>query len=155
VLLLEALVVGVPVLALAGLAGYDLLNYRSWEAHYRGRPTSWWAARLRVLPPQARARPDGWYEPPAAPPGADPAPYHLILGGDPAAVPVLVELLGQPDAPTARLAAWGLHNTEQGAVFRGLRDLIEGGPEPARLRAAAVWWRMSTKRLGTPPPSDV
>jgi hypothetical protein len=157
VLLLEALVVGVPVLALAGLAAYPCLDYRPWEAHYKGRPASWWADQMRAVPPVTRARPDGWHEPPAAPPGAGPIPHYALLRGDPASVPVLLELLGRADTHAALMAAWGLRNAEGPSPDLGrlLRELADSGSEPARSRAATLWWRMYSKGGRTAPASDV
>jgi hypothetical protein len=104
------------------LGGYwYVFEFRPWEAHYRLRPTSWWAnevpgwldasdyhsARL----PDYEARLSQWEK------------WQLQLGlfsrkrhrerfqlllGDPAAVPVLVELLRCPDPVARERAADGL-----------------------------------------------
>ncbi len=116
--------------------------YRPGEAHYLGRPTSWWATHCQTgtLDVQSfQASPTGWvsywnYQPVPAGQlyeqtgGSYPAEpfWHewvAVLGirldrydreslwlmrGDPAAVPVLLELLGDPKRSVRHAAIYGL-----------------------------------------------
>jgi hypothetical protein len=71
--------------------------HRPGEAHFRGRPTSWWEWQHTRWqnPPAWRA----WLESVGAPYFADPlSPAEELAAGDPAAAPVLAELLKRPEA---------------------------------------------------------
>src|SRR2546421_7646860 len=88
---------------LAALLASGVYEYRPWEAHYRGRPTSWWAAW--VCDPEFREpRPPAeklWQEVRARVKGYRPTTTTVVSPlppGDATAVPVLVELLEWPNA---------------------------------------------------------
>jgi hypothetical protein len=88
------------MLALLALPGYwYVFEYRPWEAHYRGRPTSWWAEEI------ARASPwDGYVDHPpwlswvgqfGLPLPERHRPWFALAEGEADAVPVLAELLAR------------------------------------------------------------
>src|SRR5262249_27785148 len=101
--------------------------YRPWEAHYLGRPTSWWdrearewlnsAASAGPVALWVRRRPDTplWREwlgrvtgrPADTAINVDLREEMPLLRGDPAAVPVLAELLRDPDLKCRLIAAEG------------------------------------------------
>src|SRR5262249_21345135 len=120
-----ALAGGLAVVVLALARCYE---YRPWEAHYQGRPTSWWArdvprwvdtsdyfsARL----PDSCAPPLPWEKWQLRLGLLRREQYHekfQLLRGDPAAVPVLVELLRWPDLVVRERAAVGLGDAGAGA----------------------------------------
>src|SRR4051812_12536267 len=104
--------------ALAALLGLGAYWYKPWEAHYRGRPTSWWAADILrweeeslnlfasvylSRPPSEIADWLAWLT------GNRELARHEddlpLVKGDPAAVPVLTDLLKCPDAKVRYVAA--------------------------------------------------
>jgi hypothetical protein len=122
-------------LALAGgllallLGGYwFVFEYRPREAHYKGRPTSWWArecSRLEWGGSVSAWRYLSLSYTPVPPDGLDgavweqwlrqlgvPLPFRPVderlLRGDPAAVPVLIELLRSPEDQSRTAGAYGL-----------------------------------------------
>src|SRR4051794_12911549 len=108
-----ALAGGLAAVLLA-LAWY-VFEYRPWEAHYLGRPTSWWAAW--VCDPEGRKPRPPWENvrdellarmgvPP--PPGLWAMPDLLRNGRDPEAIPVLIELLEWPNDEAREWAAFQL-----------------------------------------------
>jgi hypothetical protein len=104
--------------ALLALAGYGyVFEYRPWEAHYRLRPTSWWAGEIScwvdvsdsAFPPSYFAPLTPWEQWQLRLGVSSDEHSHRrfrLLQGDPEAVPVLAELLRWPD-PVVRLRAAG------------------------------------------------
>jgi hypothetical protein len=119
---------------LAALAAYWYgFEYRPWEDHFRGRPTSWWdreLAREWDGPTRPEGQP-GWRERLARYGLATPAPgspARALRAGDPAAAPVLAGLLESQDRRTRGLAVEELTALGEAArpavpaLLRRLRD---------------------------------
>ncbi len=95
--------------------------YRPWEAHYRGRPSSWWSERLAetpfgLIPARPTRTPvEEWVNRALAPLGVRTGGNSsgLELGdGGAEAVPVLAELLRDPNPQVREWAASFLHDME-------------------------------------------
>jgi HEAT repeats len=89
------------------LVAVSLVAYSPWEARYLGKRTSWWASRI-----QGSSRTDNflaslpaWMVPARKDVDDEPDPYDA-LHDNPAAVPVLVQLLGHSDAEVRTAAAF-------------------------------------------------
>jgi hypothetical protein len=109
--------------AVAAGVGCWVYSYRPWEAHYRGRPTSWWARELVTAYEKERALKDSLIK--QGPNAVAPPPQwwnewlklvgiqkeltgeelEAFLDPDPDAIPVLVELLRHPDGLVRAIAA--------------------------------------------------
>jgi hypothetical protein len=120
------LLAGLAAAVAAGVVWW-VLSYRPWEAHYRGRPTSWWARELVAVYEKERALKDSLIE--QGPNAVAPPPqwwnewlklvgiqteltgddWELLLSSDPDAIPVLLELLRHPDGLVRAIAAVNNH----------------------------------------------
>jgi hypothetical protein len=102
----------VAMVALAALAVCWISWYKPSEKHYRGRPSSWWARRIdEPIAERNRSEMERWlrsilgaigeymFEPDVSP---------KAIADDPAAVPMLVELLDNPDPRIWTKATWCL-----------------------------------------------
>jgi len=128
---------------------WRLIGWWRGEAFFQGRPTSWWSRQLEreepMLPltlyyihPSMGVRP-------TAPPRSwwqmwkeEYVSQSLLTGGDPAALPVLLELL-RADRARVRLAAvYGLENfrSESDEAFQALGEVARSDADP-RVRLAA------------------
>jgi hypothetical protein len=95
--------------------------YRPWQAHYLGRPTSWWADRLAVLsfdlfgPRPPRTLPEEWLNRALSSLGVrvdESLSGREVAFGEPEAIPVLLELLRDPRPHVRRWAALSLEGME-------------------------------------------
>jgi HEAT repeat protein len=124
------------VLAALALAAW-CYEYRPWEAHYLGRPTSWWDRALtRVCegPPQpAWPAALGIHLPdpePRFPPPPEDDPEGYLGRGGPDAVPVLIGLLASRNPVNRRTAAILLRDLGPGAGTAAVPPLLRALGDP-------------------------
>jgi hypothetical protein len=113
--------VALAVFAALLLVGW-LWYYRPWQAHYMGRPSSYWAERLAKMPKglswlfyqPSLTLPEKWLARGLAPFGIEGGlrPSALELYGQAEAVPVLIELLRNPEPRVRANAAMILRDLE-------------------------------------------
>jgi hypothetical protein len=137
------------------------------EAFYRGRPTSYWKAELidgqvscagpyADVPHWVQRAPSGWAELIGRTTGSTPLSWPDVtplLQRDPAAAPVLIDLLHDGDPGVRLFAAFVLENLgEQANVAApALVSALEDPHEGVRRRAAFALKRIDP----TPPPAGV
>ena len=122
---------------------WRIIGWGKGEAFFRDRPTSYWASRVRECWEESDWWCDNtehlnWRELVKGTPGTSPA---FVTGGDPAAIPVLKELVRHPDPRIVATAALALGKScRQYDVdsLAALADLRHHSDNLVRLAATAA-----------------